>query len=212
MKFQVSKSILESSAGGTTLCDCILAPQLQGMIQVLMLGPLPHARRSHAPSWPLDVLESAAITQEQGTYPVCDEGSIHMKRHYYWRIRGFVNFFRTVAGMTHSLPVIRKKIIGHTNFGASTADWVLSKLLLRGYKYIIIRAFGLGAQCKPWAAQRVTCTSCGPNHDQTGTTWPRSCLSSQSEVAKPLASWHAKSLTNIRSAFTSKLKTLRYNS
>ncbi len=36
------------------------------------------------------------------------------------------------------------------------------------------------------------------------------CLSSQSEVAKPLEGWHAKSLTNIRSAFTSEPKTLDY--
>jgi len=40
----------------------------------------------------------------------------------------------------------------------------------------------------------------------------QTCLSSQSEVAKPLAGWHAKSLTNIRSAFTSELKTLNYGS
>jgi len=36
------------------------------------------------------------------------------------------------------------------------------------------------------------------------------CLSSQSEVAKPLPGWHAKSLTNIKSAFTSEPKTLDY--
>jgi len=36
------------------------------------------------------------------------------------------------------------------------------------------------------------------------------CLSSQSEVTKPLAGWHAKSLTNIKSAFTFELKTLNY--
>ncbi len=39
---------------------------------------------------------------------------------------------------------------------------------------------------------------------------PLNCLSSQSEVAKPLAGWHAKLLTNIRSAFTSEPKTLDY--
>lgn len=36
------------------------------------------------------------------------------------------------------------------------------------------------------------------------------CLSSKSEVAKPLAGRHAKSLTNIKSAFTSESKTYNY--
>ncbi len=41
---------------------------------------------------------------------------------------------------------------------------------------------------------------------------PRPWLASflRVEVAKPLAGWHTKSLTNIRSAFTSEPKTLDY--